>query len=295
MLVHPDGRLTAVPGGGPFNTARTIARLGGSVAYLGCLSTDRFGAMLRDALTSDGVDLGLTSTSEAPTTLAVAELDERGGAEYRFYTTETAAPALTREAIDAALRTGPLAVHVGTLGLALEPMATVLAAGILTVADEVVVMLDPNCRPSVIPDRLIYLDRLHRILPRMDIVKVSADDLAYLAPDMPPLDAAVSFLERGVSVVLLTDGGRAVSVLTSEVTFDVPVPAVAVVDSVGAGDAFGGAFLARCVERRMSRAGLADVSVLREAVGLAVEVASRTCQRAGADPPRRAELDWPAA
>ena len=33
LLVHPDGRLAATPGGGPFNTARTIARLGGTVAY----------------------------------------------------------------------------------------------------------------------------------------------------------------------------------------------------------------------------------------------------------------------
>ena len=46
LLAHPDGRLDAVPGGGPFNTARTIARLGGEVRFLGCLSTDRFGERL---------------------------------------------------------------------------------------------------------------------------------------------------------------------------------------------------------------------------------------------------------
>ena len=51
LLVQPDGRVTAVPGGGPFNTARTIGRLGGEVAFLGRLSTDRFGGILRDGLT----------------------------------------------------------------------------------------------------------------------------------------------------------------------------------------------------------------------------------------------------
>ena len=34
LIVHPDGRLTAVPGGGPYNTARTIGRLGGVVSFL---------------------------------------------------------------------------------------------------------------------------------------------------------------------------------------------------------------------------------------------------------------------
>jgi Sugar kinases, ribokinase family len=50
LIVHRDGRLAAVPGGGPFNTARTIARLGVPVAFLGRLSDDRFGRILRDEI-----------------------------------------------------------------------------------------------------------------------------------------------------------------------------------------------------------------------------------------------------
>ena len=75
LILQPDLRLTAVAGGGPFNTARTIGRLGGEVAFVGRLSTDRFGAMLREALEADGVDLTLAVSTDAPTTLAVAELD----------------------------------------------------------------------------------------------------------------------------------------------------------------------------------------------------------------------------
>ena len=48
LILYPDLRLTAVAGGGPFNTARTIGRLGGEVAFVGRLSTDRFGVMLRE-------------------------------------------------------------------------------------------------------------------------------------------------------------------------------------------------------------------------------------------------------
>ena len=301
LIVHPDGRLDAVPGGGPFNTARTMARLDGEAAYLGCLSVDHFGGVLRDALRGDGVDLSLTSTTELPTTLAVAELDAAGAATYRFHTSDTSAQRLTVEAVRAALAARPRAFHLGTLGLVLEPMATLLVAGLTTAGAETLVMVDPNCRPLVIPGRAAYVDRLRGVLARADVVKVSADDLAYLAPDMAARDAARSLLGTdpapggGPSAVLLTDGPRDVVVLTRDGVLELPVPAVRVVDSVGAGDAFGGAFLARWVERGWGRAELADAAALREATTLAIEVATLTCGRPGADPPRRAELDWPPA
>jgi fructokinase len=295
LIVHPDGRLAAIPGGGPFNTARTIGRLGVELAFLGRLSTDRFGGVLSAALASDGVDLRWVTLTEAPTTLAVAELDVAGAASYRFHLAETSAPGLTLEDTLAVLRSEPSALHVGTLGLVVDPMASALAAAVGRTDPSTLVMVDPNCRPSVIPDRDAYLARLRGILARADVVKVSADDLSYITPEAPPLEAARALLGDGAGVVLLTDGPHPATVLTDGFAFEVPVPRTEVVDTVGSGDAFGGAFLARWVERGWGRAELADLAALREAVTLAIEVAVVTCQRAGADPPRRAELEWPAA
>jgi fructokinase len=293
LILHPGGRLTAIPGGGPFNTARTAARLGADVAFLGRLSTDRFGSILSDALEADGVDLHWAARTEAPTTLAVAELDDRGAASYRFHLAETSAPGLTLDDTLAALRMAPNALHVGTLGLVVEPMASALAAGVHRSEDSTLVMVDPNCRPRVIPDREVYMTRLRGVLARADVVKVSVDDLAYLVPGVSPVHAARSLLTDGARVVLLTDGPRAVTVLGVGLAFEMPVPDAAVVDTVGSGDAFGGAFLACWIERDFGRARLADDMALREAVGRAIEVARITCERPGADPPRRAELDWP--
>ena len=115
LVIQPDWVLRAVPGGGPFNTARTIGRLGGEAAFLGRLSRDRFGGVLRDALTEDGVDVSMVEGTNAPTTLAVAELNDEGVATYRFHTAETAAPELSYEAVVAALATRPAAFHLGTL------------------------------------------------------------------------------------------------------------------------------------------------------------------------------------
>src|SRR4051812_48837548 len=83
--------LHAHPGGGPFNTARTIGRLRQPVAYLGRLSSDRFGATLDRMLAADGVRLDAVVRTADPTTLALAEVDERGGATYRFYERGTSA------------------------------------------------------------------------------------------------------------------------------------------------------------------------------------------------------------
>jgi fructokinase len=293
LIVHPDGSLAATAGGGPFNTARTIARLDGEVAFLGRLSTDRFGTMLRDALVADGVVVDLVETTDDPTTLAVAELDGHGTATYRFHTAETSAPGLTSAAVERAMARAPAAVHLGTLGLVLEPMAAALEVAALGADPATLVMLDPNCRPQVTRDRAAYLGRLGRMLPRVDVVKVSGDDLAWLSPDLAADDAARTLLDAGPSTILVTHGGRAVSVIGRGYRFDVPVPATHVVDTVGAGDAFGGGFLARWIEAGLGRGDLADAATVAAAVTLAIEVARGTCQRRGADPPSRADAGWP--
>ncbi len=293
LLVRPDGGLSAAQGGGPFNTARTIARLGGAVSFLGTLSSDRFGTGLREALERDGVDLSLARTTDAPTTLAVADLDATGAATFRFHTAGTSAPELPASAVKAALATRPQAFHIGTLGLVLEPIASAIADALTAAAPATLVMLDPNCRPLVIPDRDAYLARFGGVIERADIIKASVDDLAYLAPGAAPIEAARALVGRGPSLVLLSDGAGPVFAVGRSWTIATVVPTLRVVDTVGAGDAFGGAFLARWVELGLGRAELTDRAAVAGAVQLAIEVAGVTCLRAGADPPRRAELGWP--
>lgn len=292
-IVEPDGREVAVPGGGPFNTARTIGRLGGTVAFLGRISTDRSGTTLREGLAADGVDLRWAVSTDDPTTEAIATLDAHGVASYRFQLDGTAAPGLEPADVSRALRSDPEAVHLGSLGLAVEPIASALEAGMTALGPATLVMVDPNCRPQAIVDRAAYLARLRRVLSRGDVVKLSEDDRAYIMPELSPDAAARALLALGPSVILLTDGPRPVRVVCRRIAFDVEVPAVEVVDTVGAGDAFGGAFLVRFMERSSARAGLGDERILRDAVDVAVAIAAQTCRRAGADPPRRGAIAWP--
>ena len=216
-LVVGDGdEVGAHLGGGPFNCARTLGRLEQPVAYLGRISSDRFGARLREQLEADGVSLAAVVATDDPTTLALAELDADGAAAYRFYGDGTSVPGLTVEDALAALPDGIEMLHAGTLGLIFEPIATAIEAVVERIADSALVMLDLNCRPSAITDPDGYRARLDRLLPRCHVVKASDADLAYLDPGRSDVDAARALLERGPPVVLLTRGARGATVLTAD-------------------------------------------------------------------------------
>ncbi len=81
-----------------------------------------------------------------------------------------------------ALAPAPDALHVGTLGLTMEPVADSLAASWPRCPTETLVMVDPNCRPTATPDVAVYRERMTRVLGRADIVKGSDEDFAYPGP-----------------------------------------------------------------------------------------------------------------
>lgn len=297
LLIRSDGSVTAVQGGGPFTTARTIGRLGVPVAFLGRLSGDGFGRAMAARLAADGVTLACPDPVTEPTTLALAELDAAGQARYRFYLDRTSVPGLVPADLAQAIATRPVAVHVGTLGLVAEPIASTIEGFVAGLAPNVVLMLDPNCRPSAIPDAGSYRGRIERIRRRADVVKLSVEDLAYLRPGMTTEEAARTLLAiskgDGPAAVVLTDGPRPAVVYTTRGERRVPTRAVKVVDTVGAGDAFGGAFLAWWIASGLGRRELGNLDALEAAVEAAVEVAAVTCERVGADPPTTAELTRP--
>jgi fructokinase len=290
LVAGGGGELDAHLGGGPFNCARTLGRLEQPVAYLGRISTDRFGVRLREQLVEDAVSLDCVVPTEDPTTLALAELDEDGAATYRFYEGGTSSPGLT---VEDALRVVPPDVemlHVGTLGLVFEPMADALEAVVERFAAQALVMVDLNIRPTVMRDAERFRARIGRLIANTHVVKASDDDLAWLSPDRDEVDAARELLTAGPSVVLLTRGGDGVTVVTADGAADVPAETVEVVDTIGAGDAFGGGFLAWWRRAGLGAPDLGQTDAVLDATRFACVVAGRTVERAGASPPRLAEV-----
>jgi fructokinase len=304
LVVSADGRVDARLGGGPYNTARTLARLGAATTFFGGLADDCFGRLLRGALDAEGVAIGLPGRSAAPTTLALVDLDQAGVASYAFYLDGTAAanvdyPPLATAFAAVLAEARATAVHVGTLGLVMEPIGSAVERLVLAdVPPDALVMLDPNCRPGAIADRAAYQGRIGRIAARADVVKASVDDLAYLYPGSPPAEAAELLLAAGPALVLVTDGPHPARAFLPGAVLTVEVPAVDVVDTIGAGDAFGGGFLAWWSANGLTRFDLKRPPLVRTAVQAAAAVSAATCARPGADPPTLAALQashaWPA-
>lgn len=296
LVVGADARVDARPGGGPYNTARTVARLGVPATFLGRLAGDRFGVLLRDRLSGDGVGLGIPEPSPRPSTLAVASVDQDGTVGYTFYLDHTSAADLDYETLRKAVPPDLTAIHVGTLGLVMASSGAAVERLIRSdVPDDALVMLDPNCRPAAIADPGAYRARIAAITRRADIIKASTEDLAYLYPGTSPADAAGALLQAGPTLVLVTDGPRpARAFLAGGALLASDVPEVTVADTIGAGDAFGGGFLAWWTAHGLGRADLSSQAggpdQIARALSAATWVAALTCTRPGADPPTLDEV-----
>ena len=126
-----------------------------------------------------------------------------------------------------------------------------------------------------------------------DLVKVSAEDLAWLYPGEEPVAAATRWAAAGPELVVVTlgpDGAVALGPDRRPVHRD--SPPIQLVDTLGAGDAFSSGLLGALAERGAlgrGAAGLAGVD-LPAVLDRACLVAALTCARAGADPPTRAEV-----
>ena len=291
LIVGTHGTVHASPGGGPLNAARTIARLGQPTLFLGRFSADPFGLQLADKLLQDGVKLVVPGRITEPTALAIVALSGHGVPEYWFHLAGTATFVLDRTTAEHAAQIELTALHIGSLGLVVDPMGAELEHLVRSLPPSALLLLDPNWRPQAIRDADEHRARIRRILPRTDILKASTEDLSFLMPGSDAANAARTLLGWGARCVLVTDGPAPIRAFTGEQQLSVEVQPVDVADTVGAGDAFGGAFLAWWTEHGLSLEHLGDSSQLRAAVTAAARVASLTCARAGAEPPWRHELD----
>jgi fructokinase len=281
----------AHPGGSPYNVALGLARLGQPARLLARLSGDAFGRQLRAHAEANGVDLSCAVDAAEQSTLAVVSLDADRNANYDFYRTGTADWQWSDAELD---RIPPDAswIHTGSLASWTEPGAGVIAGQLRRRRERqpVVISYDPNIRPALLPEHGSALARVEAMVRLADVVKASAEDLAWLYPGRDTDEVLRHWRELGAAVVVMTDGGRGARFLAGDgAVTTVPSRPVAVVDTVGAGDAFMAGLISALVAAGFT-AGTGAGPAVQRAVAEAVLVAALTCGRAGANPPTAAEL-----
>lgn len=282
-----DGYL-AHPGGSPYNVAIGLARLGQPAKLVARLSSDAFGRQLKAHAEANQVDLSLMIAATEPSTLAVVNLDAQRNATYDFYRNGTAdwqwRPAeLARIPDDAGW------LHTGSLASWIEPGASVIEARLTELRPSCLISYDPNIRPLLLDDHHDAVARVERLVGLSDVVKVSAEDLAWLYPSRSIPELLTDWRGRGPALVVVTDGGRGAHLLSGGQPTTIPAIPMPIVDTVGAGDAFMAGLINALAEHKDLRQGLSDEAA-RQAVTEAGLVAALTCSRAGANPPTALEL-----
>ena len=285
LLPVSDTRYEARPGGSPANTAVALARLGVPVTMLARLSDDAFGHLLRDHLTTNGVDLTYAVRAAEVSGLAVVTRDAAGTASYRFLLDGAADWQWTDAELDVLPET-VVAVHSGSLALAAVPA---IERFLERSRDQCTISIDPNLRPSSVESARAAVPRWLRLA---DLIKVSMEDLELLDPDEDPMTVAQRWSRSGPTLVLVTAGGDGVDAVFGGDVLHERAPTVDVVDTVGAGDTFTAGFLAALHRGGHLGGRLTGLTAdaLRPALDLALRAAAITCTRAGADPPYAADL-----
>ncbi|MGX1269264.1 carbohydrate kinase family protein [Streptomyces phaeoluteigriseus] len=289
LVPQGSGALAALQpalGGGPYNTAVALGRLGSPTAFCSRVSHDAFGEALLDRLRDSGVDVSAVQRGPEPTTLAVATLDGNGSASYSFHVEGTADRLFTAPA---GLPAGTRAVSFGTCSLVLEPGASAYEELMRTAAGQgVFTALDPNIRPGLIPDADAYRARFKSWLPSVSLLKLSEEDALWLG------GTPREWLAAGPAAVVITHGGDGLTAFTQDGSvYPVPGEKVDVVDTIGAGDTVNAALLhALSVRDALSPAAVAGLGHdgWQRLLGFAARAAAVTCSRAGAEPPYASEL-----
>lgn len=278
-------------GGSPFNVAIGLARMSQSVAFLGAVSTDEMGKRLMGALEKEGVDTSCVVRTDVPTTQVSVRVSADGVPHYAVSADDGADRHLGMSVL--AHLPAVRAIHVGSYAMVVEPIASTLRALIDGARPRALVVWDPNVRRLFVDDLARWRELWDWMLPRVDVLKVSAEDLSLLFPGRSIEDCARSARDAGVPVVIVTLGAAGARGWTANANVAVGMGGIPVVDTVGAGDAFGAALLARLAERAcLDPAAIRAMGagVLGDAMGRATFAATLTCSRRGADLPYRDDL-----
>ncbi|WP_205523937.1 carbohydrate kinase family protein [Oceanomicrobium pacificus] len=278
-------------GGSPFNVAIGLSRLGQRSGLLTGMSTDMLGQRLRQVLEAEGVETGYLVDTDRKTTISLVGLDAEGSPAYQFYGQNSADVSLTIDELPP-LGDEVMGLHLGSYSIAARPVADALEQAV-SWARARFISLDPNVRPTVEPDMEIWADRIARLLPYADLIKISREDMDIVYPGRAPADLAADWMAAGVHVVIVTDGGDAVHGWTRDGSnVSVTPPKIKVVDAVGAGDTFQAAILAELGIDGDPLGAIAalDAERFETLLRYAATAAAVTCTRRGADMPRRDDI-----
>ncbi|MYM81589.1 carbohydrate kinase [Duganella sp. FT50W] len=282
-MVVQDGtrqHWRSLTGGSTWNVARAMAKLEVPTAFAGAISQDVFGDALWQASEEARLDLRFLQRYQKSPLLAIVHRTDPPA--YFFVGDDAADLHFDASLLPEGWRKHVKWVHFGGISLAREPLAGKLLALAGQLKQEGVrISYDPNYR-LLMDER--YDATLRRMTALADVIKVSEEDLAGL---FRTGDIATAFDTlrswNPNAAYLYTKGGDGASLYIGDESWSQPAPRIAVVDTVGAGDAS----IAALAWSMMHRADATPLQHLR----FSVAAGAAACLGAGASPPSLQDID----
>jgi 2-dehydro-3-deoxygluconokinase len=232
-------------GGDTSNCAVAAARQGAKAACFTAVGDDAFGRSFLALWDAEGVDRSRALVLPGARTGIYFISYGPGGHVFSYYRAGSAASLVTAPDVPADTVASARVLHVSGISQAISPSACDAVFHAIRLAKEAgaLVSYDTNLRLALWP-----LDRaravIHAALALADIVRPGLDDARQLTGRETPDAICDHYLGFGVKIVAMTLGAEGTLVATPDRRERVPGRRVEAVDATGAGDTFGGAFLA---------------------------------------------------
>ncbi|RVT46366.1 carbohydrate kinase [Rheinheimera sediminis] len=285
-------------GGAPANVAVAVAKLGGQSKFIGMLGKDMFGDFLQQELQSYGVDCSaVRQTMDAKTALAFVALNEFGDRSFSFYRPPAADLLYKAEHCPTELWQDKGILHLCSNSLT-EPDIAQTSFALVRLAQQHgwLVSVDANLRHNLWSEGKASIDLVTQLLEMADLVKLSEDELTYLAGEQNAAQWLQHILTFRPSWLVVTAGADEVQSYSKTSSFSVPVATVPVLDTTAAGDAFVGAWLFQVADKLASGSSFSDLlsqsELQNSIITQAIKAGSLTCQKFGAFTALPTAAEW---
>ena len=233
-------------GGSESNVAIALTRLGVPTTWIGRVGQDALGDLVVSQIAGEGVEVRAARDPDAPTGLMIKERPTPATARIWYYRRGSAGSRLSGEDVDPDLVAGAALLHVSGISLALSPDMADVVLEVMRAArvGGVPVSFDLNYRGRLW-DRPKARTRYLQALELADIAFASADEATIVTGATLPPEASARLLgELGPRETVVTSGEAGAVAYTDGCMFKQPAVPIVPVDTVGAGDAFVGGYLA---------------------------------------------------
>lgn len=251
LIFRNDQPTAAVPGGSTFNAMVSLARAGVEVDFISQIGNDHVGDLIENFMWKNGMNTRyMMRRKGVKTDVSLAFLNENNDAQYSFYKdyqnqqASMELPVVNKEDI----------ILLGSF-YSLNPLTRPAVGRLLQEAKEqgAIVYYDPNFRANHQQELIHLMPNMIENFEAASIIRGSNEDFGYIFGLTEPdriYNEKMKFY--GLPFICTTAHGD-VSLRTSSISKEYPVPRLKTISTVGAGDNFNAGMLYGLIHEEIYR------------------------------------------